>query len=468
MNTDKTLHAPFSQDVEKKVYKKQILFYGLIIGILTCLYLGSYIFQSQILHQQETHSTIINHSGRQRMFSQNIVARVLEYKVDLETETTDTENLTLLKEALAKFVSYHSRFMLDPSDSDILADLNNDKTSKIYQERGGDVLLFTEKTKQFLELTEQKKMHHKLLTEYVTTIAHLGLGPVLSAMDSLTFERAEQSKFLLEKIERSQMIIFVMFLAIMILVVLFVFTSEIRRQKSALTQLQHFYEKEKELHAFSALGEVSAKIAHEINSPLSALFGRVEILLNNKNNSFDEKTMKIFTSMNESLVRIANIIRLTKIIYRKGDIDLLSVFDLKKVVIDVVESTQFLKGVGKIKFNCNLEEGHFVKAAEHQIFQVINNVVGNSIDATLNQKERVINIDLFAINKTICLRISDNGPGVAVGIENEIFKKLFTTKVTGTGIGLYESKEIIESYGGSMGLATEISRSCFEIKMPSW
>ena len=113
-----------------------------------------------------------------------------------------------------------------------------------------------------------------------------------------------------------------------------------------------------------------------------------------------------------------------------------------------------------------MTEGLFITAQEHQIFQVVSNVLSNAIDAIENLPEPTIYIELKALDGQAILRISDNGNGVPEELEEKIFDKLFTTKKAGTGIGLFEARQMIESYGGTLELNIAISRSCFEIKLP--
>lgn len=451
-------------------YKRQIILYNIAFAILSFLLLGNYLLQKHLVLQQKDFAKIINLSGRQRMLTQRIVGLALRFKVETDADTHQDKDLKLLHEALNSFTTTQALFMLHNDHPDSLADLNNAQTDKIYKENMNDILLFMAETKLFLDRAEQKDLHSKWnvaqLSEHAERMAKLGLSTIIAANDALTYARVDQAKIFLDDVEHKQLIIFLITYFVLLLEAFLLFLPEAKKRRDAMTRLFHFLQKEKELQKFSALGEVSAKIVHEINNPLSAVIGRVDILIRNKDNSFDEKTIKVFEGMKQNLWRISKIIRLTKIVYRKGNNDSLNVFDLKTIIGDIIETTQLLKDKEQIVFESKLEDGAFVKAQDHQIFQVINNIVGNAIEATESLSVRKVLINLFIENNSAVLRISDNGPGVPTEIQSSIFDKLFTTKKTGTGIGLYESKEILESYGGSIRLATEISSSSFEIRLP--
>jgi signal transduction histidine kinase len=404
------------------------------------------------------------------MLTQKIVGLALRFKAEIDSDTNQEKDLKLLHETLDSFITNQSHFMLSKDHPESLADLNNVQTDKIYNENMKDFLIFIAETRLFLDHAENNNLHSKWNTaqfkEHSEKMAKLGLGTITEANDALTFARVDQAKYFLDEVERNQFKIFLLTYLVLLLEAFLLFLPEAKKRKKAMSKIFHFLQKEKEMQKFSALGEVSAKIVHEINTPLSVVIGRIDILLRNKDNVFDEKTMNIFEGMKQNLWRISKIIRLTKIVYRKGNNDNLHVFEIKTIIFDIIETTQLLNNKDNIFFESNLQDGLFIRAQDHQIFQVINNIVGNAIDATQNFKERKVIINLIARDKTAILRISDNGPGVPAEIHKKIFEKLFTTKKAGTGIGLYESKEIIESYGGTVRLASEISNSCFEISFP--
>ena len=63
-----------------------------------------------------------------------------------------------------------------------------------------------------------------------------------------------------------------------------------------------------------------------------------------------------------------------------------------------------------------------------------------------------IDIGISATNQGSVITVKDNGPGINPGIINEIFTPFFTTKESGTGIGLSLSKQIIRNHGGSISV----------------
>ena len=89
----------------------------------------------------------------------------------------------------------------------------------------------------------------------------------------------------------------------------------------------------------------------------------------------------------------------------------------------------------------------FVYADRDRIHQVISNVLINSIKFT---KQGNITVDIKRGDNYIFVRIKDSGPGIAQDILPRLFDKFITGSPSGTGLGLYICKNIIEAHGGSI------------------
>ena len=81
-----------------------------------------------------------------------------------------------------------------------------------------------------------------------------------------------------------------------------------------------------------------------------------------------------------------------------------------------------------------------------------------------------ITIETFTSNdgKTVNVRVYDTGPGIETDDQGKIFDLFYSTKITGTGLGLPISKSIIETNGGQLYLeGSEKGGTCFILKLPS-
>ncbi len=106
-------------------------------------------------------------------------------------------------------------------------------------------------------------------------------------------------------------------------------------------------------------------------------------------------------------------------------------------------------------------------ADEEQLSQVLVNLLKNAIQALEKQEEGSIFIHVGNQEKNISIEIIDNGPGIAKELREDIFVPFFTTKSSGSGIGLSLSRQIIRMHGGQLLVSSEpFIQTCFTIMLP--
>jgi two-component system nitrogen regulation sensor histidine kinase NtrY len=89
-----------------------------------------------------------------------------------------------------------------------------------------------------------------------------------------------------------------------------------------------------------------------------------------------------------------------------------------------------------------------VRLDKDQTVRVLNNLITNAIQAIPLEKQGKIDVALRGLKDSIMIRISDNGTGIDETQNNKIFVPSFTTKSTGTGLGLAMVKNIVIQSGG--------------------
>ena len=105
---------------------------------------------------------------------------------------------------------------------------------------------------------------------------------------------------------------------------------------------------------------------------------------------------------------------------------------------------------------------------ESLISQVIVNLVNNSRQAILNDKNSWINVICSKNKNNYLISITDSGKGVDVAVIDKLFKERVTTKdgVDGTGLGLSLCKKIIDQHKGSIYVDRNSINTCFKIEIP--
>lgn len=200
----------------------------------------------------------------------------------------------------------------------------------------------------------------------------------------------------------------------------------------------------------AALGRLSAVIAHEINNPLETAQNALYLALG----STDATEASSYVQMAQTeLDRITAITRQTLRVNKKSNHPtLVSSTDLLHGLILIYEDKARRHHV---EIEADLGEPIKFVCYEGEIRQVLNNLVGNAIDAMPEGGRLAIRVRKTTFWRTgvpgIRMTISDNGHGMSADTLSRLFSPFFTTKgIDGTGLGLWISRQIVEKHGGQL------------------
>lgn len=201
----------------------------------------------------------------------------------------------------------------------------------------------------------------------------------------------------------------------------------------------------------SAMGEMAATLAHELNQPLTAVMNYVQAgrrLLNAPDTDV-ERTTELMSKAADQAQRAGDIIRRLRSFVARGESE-----RLPEDMNDVVREACALALVGArsdgIDVDMDMDESlPPVLIDRVQIQQVLVNLVRNSVDAMMDQDERAISVRTVCNGAdTIEVAIADNGPGLTPDIAAHLFEPFNTSKPDGMGIGLTVCRSIIDEHGG--------------------
>ena len=218
----------------------------------------------------------------------------------------------------------------------------------------------------------------------------------------------------------------------------------------------------------SALGQLSASLAHEIKNPLSSIKGTAEILLDefpagHPKREFVEILLKETTRLNNTVEEVLQFSRRGMQGREKEETDT----EPLSQVIDRVTSlltSQLRKKSIKLTVT-GWEAGKTFFVAGEKLSQVFLNIILNGIDAAPLKGEIMIETMKHADGTTVSVK--DNGSGIPDELKDKIFSAFYSTKESGTGLGLSISKRIVESYGGTLTLSdAETGGACFTVFLP--
>lgn len=227
---------------------------------------------------------------------------------------------------------------------------------------------------------------------------------------------------------------------------------------SKIKEMENHYERNKRL---IAMGEMAAKIVHEIRSPLCSIELFASLL--KEDNDLDKKNELVegiiggIGSLNNILSNMLYFARERKV--RARDVYLPSLID------EMIELFKPFLTKKKIKIKKKVEKMNLFCDPD-LMKQAIFNILQNAYYAV--DYEGLIEVFLKKDGEYIVLSIKDNGHGISSDNLNRIFDPFYTTRDSGTGLGLAITLKIIEAHKGFIEVISEVGRgSEFKIFLPS-
>jgi two-component system, NtrC family, C4-dicarboxylate transport sensor histidine kinase DctB len=202
----------------------------------------------------------------------------------------------------------------------------------------------------------------------------------------------------------------------------------------------------------AALGQLSAGVAHELNQPLAAIrsYAHNASRLIDKGNV--DEAASTLTRISKLVERMGGTVNHLRTLARRPSAQLERV-DLATVSDDALKLLDGRIRDKNIVVSNTLQPGQWIVSAEAiRLEQVLINLIGNAVDAMVNQPERNLSIAAESAGGKVSLNISDSGTGISEDDLQRIFDPFFTTKEVGEGLGLglAISYNIIKDFNGSI------------------
>jgi len=206
----------------------------------------------------------------------------------------------------------------------------------------------------------------------------------------------------------------------------------------------------------AAAGRLAASVAHEINNPLEAVTNLLYLAKRNP-----DRAGEYLDQADEELRRVAHIAGQTLGFYRDtGDV---AWIDMAEVAEGVLRLYEVKLNEKRLAVRKKLQTGSQLRARAGEMRQVISNLLVNAIDATPAGGQLTIRVRLGREWKEparngVWITVGDSGCGIESRNQKRIFDPFWTTKKnTGTGLGLWVTRSIVNNSGGSIRV-----RSCIE------
>ncbi|MDZ7331351.1 MAG: ATP-binding protein [candidate division KSB1 bacterium] len=233
-----------------------------------------------------------------------------------------------------------------------------------------------------------------------------------------------------------------------------------------LTEQRNLEEAVRRKEKLTAMGQLASGVAHEIRNPLNAIGMISQRLAKEFEPKGDAQEYRelIDTVVNE-VRRINEIIQQFLRFARPPALDLKRI-DLASLIQSVVKLTSAQAQEKGVEFHLQLDALPDIMIDANQMKQALLNVIQNSIEAI--QDKGLIEIHLKQIDdREALIEITDNGIGMSQETLSKIFNLYFTTKPSGTGLGLSLVHQIISQHDGRIKVESEIGKGTrFLIYLP--
>lgn len=208
---------------------------------------------------------------------------------------------------------------------------------------------------------------------------------------------------------------------------------------------------------FSAIGEMSARLAHDMRNPLAIIKNTIELAklkhapripseLQNLLSTIDAASSRLVFQLDQVL----NFVRISPLHCDEYSLRKILKSAISKIVIPD-DVTLYIPNEDVVVY-CDMEK----------IEAVFTNLIMNAIQAMDNSGD--VTVQFSQTSNTVCIKVQDSGPGIPDGLIEKIFEPLFTTKSRGTGLGLPTVKSIVQQHEGTITVTNR--PTTFSIMLP--
>jgi len=218
-------------------------------------------------------------------------------------------------------------------------------------------------------------------------------------------------------------------------------------------------EKQKQrVEHLAKIGELASSLTHNLRNPLGVISATVEIIEATSKDSLDEKTLSRLsritdasTNMSHQIEDVLNFVR-----NKPLDLEMVSFSKMFQSTINNIEIPE--------RVNIHLPENDVSMECDHSKLEVVfMNLITNAIEAIKDKGDVFIRVNVDS--DFITIDVENSGSEISSNVLPKIFDSLFTTKSSGTGLGLAFCKKTIEQHKGTISVSN--NPTTFTIKLPA-
>lgn len=250
------------------------------------------------------------------------------------------------------------------------------------------------------------------------------------------------------------------------------FINDLTEDWRTQARLQELQSELVHVSRLSAMGEMAATLAHELNQPLGAISNYTKgckRLLATPNPASVAKSIEVLDKAAEQAQRAGQIIRRLREFVARGETE-----KRAEAVTGLIEEASALALVGAAEQSIVARVAVDPRAASVladrvQVQQVLVNLIRNACEAMQEAPRRELSIAARPLGRDMVeITVADTGPGIAAEVADRLFQPFVTTKRDGMGVGLSICRTIVEAHGGQLTVARNGSGGAtFRLTLPA-
>ena len=216
------------------------------------------------------------------------------------------------------------------------------------------------------------------------------------------------------------------------------------------------------------MSDMMSDISHQFKTPLTAISLMTELLMNPEVTEEQrlEYASKIDSQVGKMTWLIKNLLTLSQL--EAGVLEMKSdKISLPNMMSEIEESLEVMAETSEVELNVQTPGGLELRGDKHWLREALTNIIKNSIEHTASGG--YVRVDSSDNNIFTCIKISDNGKGIAKEHLPHIFERFYkadNTSKNSVGIGLAMAKQIINQHAGTIEVESEVNEgTTFTIKL---
>jgi signal transduction histidine kinase len=225
--------------------------------------------------------------------------------------------------------------------------------------------------------------------------------------------------------------------------------------------------------SYQKMQQFTADASHELRTPLTAMQATVELVRNYQkiDSAAAANSLAILDRQTTRLIQLTQDLLLLSRLDEPLSMANIPRWRIGSAIAEIILGFQALSATKEIQLSADLQENILVKIDRSHLEQLMSNLILNAIDHT--PPGGTISVVLQRTGNSALLKITDTGIGMTLDIQERVFDRFFRAsknrdrKKGGTGLGLAIVQSIVQSYGGSIEVRSQLERgSTFLIQLP--